>query len=40
MAYYQNENLITNFNLLMHHYYDTFLIKDFLQAIPFELIFF
>ena len=40
LAYYQNENLITNFNLLMHHYYDTFLIKDFLQAIPFELIFF
>ena len=39
LAYYQDENLITNINLLIHHYYKSYLINDFLQAIPFETIF-
>ena len=38
-AYFKDEVLITNIYLLIAHYYETHLISDFLQAIPFEFIF-
>ena len=38
-AYYKDEVLITNFHLLITHFYETYLISDFLQSIPFEFIF-
>ena len=38
-AYFKDEVLITNINLLIANFYETYLISDFLQAIPFEAIF-
>ena len=38
-AYFKDEVLITNIYLLIANFYETYLISDFLQAIPFEAIF-